>query len=62
MTDSERLEAQQKLTIDIQILELEAARLGCLIGAQSLNRAKNAVGWEMAGNRDMAADAARRFS
>jgi len=61
VTDAEKLAAQQKLTVDIQALETEAHRLGCHIGAHSLNRAKNAVGWEMAGDRDQAAKAARRF-
>lgn len=60
MKNAERLAAQQKLTIAVQALETEAHRLGCHIGAHSLNRAKNAIGWEMAGDLEQASIASEK--
>lgn len=44
---------------DIQALEARCHQLGLMIGARALNNAKNAIGWEAAGNTD-AADLATR--
>ena len=38
----------------LQALEQEAYRLNLFITARSINNAKNALGWEMAGNRTRA--------
>lgn len=38
------------LVSDIQALETKAHKLGMVITARGLNHAKNAAGWEMAGN------------
>lgn len=35
---------------DIEAIELRANRLGLYPAARALNNAKNAVGWQMAGN------------
>lgn len=44
---------------DIQALENRAHRLGMTITGLALNNAKNAAGWEMAGETTLAGNAAR---
>jgi hypothetical protein len=44
----------------IEDAENRARRCGCFITMHALNRAKNAIGWEMVGNLEMAAKAVRR--
>lgn len=51
-----RVQAGADLTIKIQTLETEAHALGFIIGAHALNRAKNVVGWQMAGDDRKASD------
>lgn len=43
----------------IQDAETQAHRDGFHVTAHTLNRAKNALGWELAGNIDMAGKASR---
>lgn len=59
MVKKEHLERGAALTVAIA-LETEAHALGFRIDAQSLNRAKNAVGREMAGNREAAIETPKR--
>lgn len=49
----------QQFTADITALELRAHALGLHVTAQALNNAKNASGWEKAGEIEHAARAAR---
>ena len=51
------MEACRLLVGDIQALESRAHRLGVHVSAHALNRAKNALGWEMAGDIDQAGKA-----
>lgn len=51
--------ARQMLLQAIQELELHAHGIGMTITGRVLNNAKNAAVWELAGNTDMAAKAAR---
>lgn len=51
--------AHQMLVQEIGELEQRAHRLGMLVTARALNQAKNALGWEMAGNVLAAGKAAR---
>lgn len=44
---------------DIQALESRAHRLGMTITGHALNNAKNAAGWELAGETALAGKAAR---
>ncbi len=46
------------LVNDIQALESRAQKLGMYITARGLNNAKNAFGWELAGDVARAANAA----
>lgn len=50
---------QQNLVQDIQEIEDRAHRLGMHVTAHALNRAKNALGWEMVGDPVKAGKAAR---
>lgn len=50
---------QNALVQEIQELESRAHRLGMTITGHALNNAKNACGWEMAGNILRAGNAAR---
>lgn len=54
-TDDPRL-----ILLAIEELEHRAHRLGLHVGARGLNRAKNAIGWEMAGNIEQAGRALLR--
>lgn len=47
------------LVNDIQALESRAHRLGLSYTARGLNRAKNAAGWELAGENQHAARSVR---
>lgn len=49
--------ANQKLIEDIQALESYAHARGLHVTAHALNRAKNALGWELAGNVEEAGKA-----
>lgn len=49
---------KQELLRSIEAAELRAGELGLHISARALNRAKNAVGWEMSGNLKEADNAA----
>lgn len=49
----------ERLTADITQLELRAHKLGLHATARALNNAKNATGWEMAGDVITAAKAGR---
>lgn len=40
----------QTLLRDIEAIEMRANRLGLFPAARALNNAKNAVGWQLAGN------------
>lgn len=51
--------AQQMLVQEIEELEQRAFRLGLHVTARALNQAKNALGWEMAGNILAAGKASR---
>lgn len=53
-------EAQSALLQEIERLERQAFTIGSHITGHALNRAKNALGWEMAGDIEQAAEAARR--
>lgn len=53
------ISAGQQLIGEIEALEQEANRIGALVTARALNQAKNALGWEMAGNILAAGKAAR---
>lgn len=50
---------QANMAQDIEELEQRTHRLGMIITARALNNAKNALGWEMAGERLAAGKAAR---
>lgn len=45
---------------DIEEMEQRAHHLGAHVTAHALNRAKNALGWELAGNVEQAGKAALR--
>lgn len=45
---------------DVQRLEVAASKIGLHITARALNNAKNAAGWEAAGNVEKAASAIKR--
>lgn len=49
----------QMLLQELQEIETRAHRLGLHVTAHALNRAKNALGWEIAGNVEEAGKAAR---
>lgn len=51
--------ARQKLLAQLQSLETEAHKIGMTATAHAINNAKNACGWEMAGNIVMAGKASR---
>lgn len=51
--------AQQMLIQEIEELEQRAGRLELHVTARALNQAKNALGWEMAGNILAAGKASR---
>jgi hypothetical protein len=51
--------AQEMLGLEIEELEQRAHRLGMRVTARALNQAKNALGWERAGNILAAGKAAR---
>ena len=51
--------AADQLILDIQALESRAHRLGLHATGHALNSAKNAIGWEMAGEPEKAGMAAR---
>jgi hypothetical protein len=51
--------ARPNLIQSIEALEQEAHKLGFLVTARALNQAKNAFGWEMAGDILAAGKAAR---
>jgi hypothetical protein len=51
--------ARQIMVQEIQELETRAHGLGMHVTGQALNRAKNALGWEMAGDMEQAGKAAR---
>lgn len=57
MVHKDDLEACRLLINDIQALESRAHRLKVYVAAHALNRAKNALGWEMAGNIEQAGKA-----
>lgn len=48
----------QTLLQDLTALEMRANRLGLFPAARALNNAKNAIGWQMAGNIEKADEAA----
>ena len=50
---------QQNLLQDLQEIESRAHHLGLHVTAHALNRAKNACGWELAGDTEMAEKASR---
>lgn len=52
------LEVCRLLLGDIQALESRCHRLGVHVTAHAMNRAKNALGWEMAGDIEQAGKAA----
>lgn len=52
--------ARGMLLQELEELEQRAHRLGVNVTAHALNRAKNALGWEIAGNVEEAGKAARR--
>lgn len=52
-------DAARLLLNDVQALESRAHRLGMTITGHALNNAKNAAGWEMAGETEHASKAAR---
>lgn len=47
------------LVLDIQSLESRAHRLGMTVTGRALNNAKNAAGWELAGEIELAGKASR---
>lgn len=51
--------AQQNMVQEIQDIETRAHGLGMHVTAHALNRAKNALGWELAGDIVQAGKAAR---
>jgi len=55
-----RRDTCEALISAIQLAEDQAMRLGMPISSRALNRAKNALGWEIAGNLEQAAKAALR--
>ena len=52
---------KSKLLSALQDLELEAHRLQLTVTAHAINNAKNALGWEMAGNIVLAGKSSRRM-
>ena len=52
--------AAEQLGFDLQNLESRAHRLGLHVTARGVNRAKNALGWEMAGEIEQAGEALKR--
>lgn len=62
LAEAERQEQalQRRILLeDIQLLETRAHHLGLTVTGHALNNAKNAAGWEMAGNIELAGKAAR---
>lgn len=57
--DPKDKKAADMMIRDIQALESRAHRLGLHVTAHALNNAKNAIGWELAGNIEAAGMAAR---
>lgn len=55
-------ETQTALLNEIERLERQAFSIGSNVTGHALNRAKNALGWEMAGDIEQAAVAAKRHS
>jgi hypothetical protein len=53
------ISASQQLLSEIEALEQEANRIGAYVTARTLNQAKNALGWEMAGDVLMAGKISR---
>lgn len=53
------ISAAQQLIGEIESLEREANRIGALVTARALKQAKNALGWEVAGNILAAGKAAK---
>jgi DhnA family fructose-bisphosphate aldolase class Ia len=51
---------QQNMIQEIQEIESRAHALGMHVTAHALNRAKNALGWEIAGDAEQAGKAALR--
>lgn len=54
--------ANQRLIEDVQLLESLAHARGLHVTAHALNRAKNALGWEMTGNIEQAGKASFALS
>lgn len=52
-------ELQTNLLREIEACEHRAHNCGMLVTARALNRAKNALGWEIAGDIEQAAKASR---
>lgn len=52
--DPKDMEACRVLLVDIQVLENRAHRLGVHATGRILNKAKNALGWEQAGDAAIA--------
>jgi hypothetical protein len=50
---------RQNLVQDVQEIEDRARALGLHVTAHAINRAKNALGWEIAGNIEQAGKASR---
>ncbi len=59
MKEAERRERIQKLAALILQCETEAHQMGLLVAANTLNNAKNALGWEAAGDVEIAAMASK---
>jgi hypothetical protein len=57
MTDTD---SRSALVNEIQRLETLAHKLGCHVTGHALNKAKNTLGWELAGNVAEAGNAARQ--
>lgn len=53
------IEGRQRLLQEVEDLEQRARRLGCHVTGRALNQAKNALGWEVAGDVLAAGKAAR---
>lgn len=51
--------ARQQLVAEVEDLEQRSHSLGMHVTAHALNRAKNALVWEIAGNVEMAGKASR---
>lgn len=59
MTSTDRRERMRQLLLAVQTTENEAHAIGLHVAGHALNAAKNAIGWEIAGNIPKAAEAAR---